>query len=169
VTGRITVPVPSSRPRPALALVHSDGQPLDRRPSADPDAVHVRAMSGLFRRPEAEVRDILASLALSWLPSAMPGRAWRPSLHVVSGPRAAQAALADLDAMDERKIEAAKAEAKVIAWLDRVLDSEVAGADEPDVFYPPLEAEADAGEENWYCAEHDAEAAEYDVEPEAGL
>jgi hypothetical protein len=92
------IPVPPSRPRPALALVHSDGHPPGRRPSADPDAVHVRALSGLLRRPEAEVRDILAGLDLSWPPSAMPARAWRPPLHVVSGPRAAQPALADPDA-----------------------------------------------------------------------
>lgn len=30
---------------------------------------------------------------------------------------------------------------------------------------PEPEAEAD----NWYCADYDAEAAEYDIEPEAGL
>ena len=93
-SNQIPVPVPSSRPRPALALVHSDGQPLDRRPSADPDAVHVRALSGLLRRPEAEVRDILARLDLSWPPAAMSARAWRPPLHVAPELAAAEIAVA---------------------------------------------------------------------------
>jgi hypothetical protein len=36
-------------------------------------------------------------------------------------------------------------------------------------FGKQAEAEAEAEAENWYCADYDAEAAEYDVEPEAGL
>ena len=88
------IPVPSSRPRPALALVHGDGQPLDRRPSADPDAVHVRALSGILRCPEAEVRDILARLDLSWSRAAIPARAWRPPLRIAPELAAAEIAVA---------------------------------------------------------------------------
>jgi hypothetical protein len=112
--------------------------------------------------------------------TAMESVAYGPQLPSVHDVRDAQVAADDAnlagcsDAVYERlvlqKLQTAVAYREAACRADAYV-TEIR-CPEPDsgiqrLFSPMKEAEAEV--EDWYCADYDAEAAEYDVEPEAEL